>query len=83
MAKIKTQVTAHSGREVEQGEHSSITSRSANLLNHFGNHFSGFSENWEEFYLKRQLYYTWAYTYKVLNYVQSSVTHKSKKLETT
>jgi hypothetical protein len=50
--KIKTQVTAYAGREVEQGEHSSIAGRRVILLKHFGNQFSGFIENWEEFYLK-------------------------------
>ena len=41
----KTQVTAHAGEDVEQGEHSSIAGGSANLYNHFGNEFCIFSEN--------------------------------------
>jgi hypothetical protein len=57
MAKIKKiQVTAHSGEDVEKFEHSSITGRIANLYNHSGNQYSGFSENWKSFYLKSQLY---------------------------
>jgi hypothetical protein len=40
-------VTAHADEDVEQGEHSSIADGGANLYNHFENHFSGFSENWE------------------------------------
>jgi hypothetical protein len=31
---------------------------SANLYNRFGNKFVSFSENWEEFYLKTQLYHS-------------------------
>ena len=45
--RLKSQVTAHAGEDVEQGEHSSIAGGSANLYNHFGNQFGGFSENWE------------------------------------
>ena len=41
----KTQVTAHAGKDVEQGEHSSIAGGSTNLYNHFENQFGGFSEN--------------------------------------
>jgi hypothetical protein len=33
----KTQVTAHAGKGVEQGGHSSVARRSENLYNHFGN----------------------------------------------
>jgi hypothetical protein len=40
-------VTTHAGEDVEQGEHFSITAGSANLYNHFGNQFGGFSENWK------------------------------------
>ena len=39
---LKTQVTAHAGEDVEQGEHSSIAGGSANLYNHSGNTFEGF-----------------------------------------
>jgi hypothetical protein len=44
MAKIKTQVSAHAGKDVEQAKHSSIAGGSAN---HFGNQPGSFSENWE------------------------------------
>lgn len=47
MVKIKIQVTALVGKDVEKGEHSSIADRSANLYNHSGNQFGGFSENLE------------------------------------
>ena len=45
MSKIKNSATAHAGKNVEQGEHSSIAGGSANLYNHSGNQFGGFSEN--------------------------------------
>jgi hypothetical protein len=68
----------------------SIAGKSANLYNHFGNQFVGFSENWEYFYLNSQLYHFWAYNQKILhhstktlNYVHSSFIHNSQKLETT
>ena len=38
---------ADAGEDVEQGEHSSTAGGSANLYNHSGNQFGGFSENWE------------------------------------
>jgi hypothetical protein len=41
----KVQETADAGEDVEQGEPSSIAGGSANLYNHFGNHFDVFSEN--------------------------------------
>jgi hypothetical protein len=45
--KKKIQGTAHAGKDVQQGEHSSIAGGNVNLYNHFGNQFGGFSENWE------------------------------------
>jgi hypothetical protein len=71
----KIQVKAHASKDVEQGEHSSIAGRSVNLYNHFGNKSGNFSENWEKFYLKTQLYHSWAYTIPqghLLNYIHSS-----------
>jgi hypothetical protein len=47
MAKIKTQVTAHPGKEVEQTEHPFIASGNTNLYNYCGNQFGHFLENWE------------------------------------
>ena len=46
MAKIKTQVTADAGEDVEKGEHSSIVGGIASLYNHSGNQSGGSSENW-------------------------------------
>jgi hypothetical protein len=40
-------VEAHVGKDVEQGEHSSIAGGSANLYNDFEKQFGGFSENLE------------------------------------
>jgi hypothetical protein len=47
MAKIKIQVTAHTGKGVSQGEDSSIAGGNANLYNYFRNRFGSFSENQE------------------------------------
>ena len=47
MAKSKTQVGAHAGEDVEQGEHFSITGGSENLFNYSGNQPGGSSENWK------------------------------------
>ena len=43
----KFQATAQAGKDVEQGEPSSIAGGSEDLYNHSGNQFGGFSENWE------------------------------------
>jgi hypothetical protein len=48
-------VTAHAGKDVEQGERSSIAGGSANLYKHFGNQYGSFSENWELIYFKSQI----------------------------
>ena len=61
-------MTAYAGEDVEQGEHSSIASVSANLYSLFRNQYGGFSENWESIYLKIQQYYSWAYMQRMLNY---------------
>ena len=46
MAKIKLQVTADAGKDVEKEEHSSIVSGIASLYNHSGSQSEGSSENW-------------------------------------
>jgi hypothetical protein len=46
MAKIKTQVTADAGKDVEKEEHSSIVGGIASLCNHSGNQSGASSENW-------------------------------------
>jgi hypothetical protein len=47
MAKIKIQVTADAGKDVEKEEHSSIVGGIASLYNHSGNQSSSSSENWK------------------------------------
>lgn len=37
-------MTAHAGKGMEQGKHSSIADESPNLYNHFGNQYGRFSE---------------------------------------
>ena len=46
MAKIKIQVTADAGEDVEKEEHSSIVGGVASLCNHSGNLSGSSSENW-------------------------------------
>ena len=46
MAKIKTQVTADVGKDVEKEEHSSIVGGIPSWYNHSGNQYGGSSENW-------------------------------------
>ena len=46
MAKIKNQLTADVGEDVEKEEHSSIDGGITSLYNHFGNQSGGSSENW-------------------------------------
>jgi hypothetical protein len=46
MAKIKTQVTADAGEDVEKDEHSSIAGGISSWYNHSGNQFGVSSENW-------------------------------------
>jgi hypothetical protein len=46
MAKIKTQVTADAGKDVEKEEHFSIVGGIASLNNHSGNQSGSSSENW-------------------------------------
>jgi hypothetical protein len=54
-------VTASAGEDVEKEESSSITGGIASLYNHSGNQSGGSLENWTLYYLKTQLYYSWAY----------------------
>jgi hypothetical protein len=46
MAKIKIQVTADAGEDVEKEKHSSIAGGITSLYNHSGNQSGGSSENW-------------------------------------
>ena len=57
MAKIKTQVTADAGKDVEKEEHSSIAGGIASLYNDSGSQSAGS-------YRKIQQYLSWAYTQK-------------------
>jgi hypothetical protein len=40
-------MTDHAGEEMDQGDHSSIAGGSKKFYSHFGNQYSGFSENWQ------------------------------------
>jgi hypothetical protein len=69
MAKIKTQVTADAGKDVEKEEHSSISGGIASWFNHYGNQFGDSSENWTYYYLRTQLYHSCIYTQKMFHLV--------------
>jgi hypothetical protein len=49
MAKIKTQVTANAGEDVEKEEHSSIAGGTANWYDHSENQSGHSSENWTSY----------------------------------
>ena len=55
MAKIKTQVTTHIGKDVEKEELSSIVGGIAYWYNHSGNQSGGSSESWKQIYLNTTL----------------------------
>jgi hypothetical protein len=66
-------MTAHIGEDVEQGEHHFIAFQSANLYNHSGNQFGSFSENWEKFFPRTQLEYSWVYNQNMFHYTTGTL----------
>jgi hypothetical protein len=86
-------VTADAGEDVEKEEHPSIAGEFASWYNHSGNLSGSSSENCTQYYLRTQLYHSWAYTQKMLvptcnkdtcsTYVHSSYIYNSQKLEAT
>jgi hypothetical protein len=62
-------VTADDGEDVEKEERSSIAGGNISWYNHSGNQYGSSSENWTEYYLRTQLYHSWAYTQKMLQHV--------------
>jgi hypothetical protein len=67
MAKIKSQVTAGTGEDVEKEEHSFTVGGNARWYNHAGHRSGGLSKNCT--YLRTQLYHSWAYTQKRVQHV--------------
>jgi hypothetical protein len=65
----KTQVTADAGEDVKKEEHSFIAGGIARYYNHSRNQSGCSSENWTSYYLRTQLYYSWAYMQKMLQHV--------------
>jgi hypothetical protein len=59
-------VTANVGEDIENEEYSSIAGGISRWCNHSGNQFGGFSENWTYYYLRTQLYHSWAYIQNML-----------------
>jgi hypothetical protein len=64
----KTQVTPHAGEKIQNEKHSSIAGGIAKWYNPSGNHSGASLENWKYFYLKTELYHSWAYTQKMPHY---------------
>jgi hypothetical protein len=62
-------VTADVDKDVEKEEHSSIDGGIASWYNYSGNQFSSSSENWAQYYIRNQLYHSWAYTQQMLQHV--------------
>jgi hypothetical protein len=60
-------VTADAGEDVVKEKYSSIAGGIASWYNHSGNQSGGFSENWTQYYLRTQLYHSWAYALFFLN----------------
>ena len=58
-----------------QEKHSSITGGSSNLFSHYGSQYGGSLENCELIYLEAQLYYSWAYTQKMLHPTTRTLAH--------
>jgi len=65
-------VTADAGKDVEKEEHPSIVGGIANWYNHSGNQSEGSSENWTLYYLRTQLYLSWAYTQKMPQHIKKT-----------
>jgi hypothetical protein len=63
--RLKTQVTADAGEDVEEKEYFSIAGGIASWYNHSGNQFGGSSENWTSYCWRIQQYYSWAYIQKM------------------
>jgi hypothetical protein len=57
-------VTADASKDVEKKENSSIADMIESWYNHFANQSGGSSENKTKYYLRTQLYHSWAYIQK-------------------
>jgi hypothetical protein len=60
-------------KDLEKEEHFSIFVGIVIWYNHSGNQFGGPSENWIQYYLRTQLYHSWAYSEKMLQHI--TMTH--------
>lgn len=86
MAKLKKLMIAHADKDMKKGEHYYSDDGGNTCRNQFG----GFSEHWQYFYLKKQYYYSRAYTQRfstipkrlIVRYVHNSFIHNTQKLET-
>ena len=60
-------MAAHTGKDVDQGEHLFIASGIAKVYSDYGNQCGGPSENWKSRYFKIQLFQSWPYTQRILH----------------
>jgi hypothetical protein len=63
----KTPLTVDAGEDVEKEKQSSIVGGISSWYNS-GNQSGSSSENWTWYYLRTQLYHSWAYTQKMLQH---------------
>jgi len=61
-------MTTAADEAVKIEEHSSIVGGFESLYNHSGNLSGGSSVNWTQYYLRTQLYHSWAYIQMILQY---------------
>ena len=50
-----TQVTYHTGKNMDKKEHCPIVAENENLYSHYGNQYGSTSDNWESMYHKTQI----------------------------
>jgi hypothetical protein len=62
-------VTTDAGKDMEKEEHFSNVSEITRWYDYSGNQSGDSSQNWTSFYLRTQLYHSWAYTQKMLQYI--------------
>jgi hypothetical protein len=65
----KTQVRGDAGVDVEKEEHSSIAGGIVNWYNHSQSQSGDSSENWTYYYMRTQLYHSWAYTQTMFQHI--------------
>jgi hypothetical protein len=73
-AKIRNSGDRGCWQGYKNGEHSSIVGGITSWYNPSGNQSGCFSENWKYFYLRTQLFHSWAYTQKMHQHINNKDT---------